>query len=317
MSMPYSANTADKQIMATLARRAGDEVTGAIKKASADTGVNFAYLMEQAAAESSFNPQASADTSSAQGLYQFIDSTWLATVRKHGDKHGMGDYARHINADKTVDDPQMRKTILAMRNDPDKAAAMAAELANDNAKFLVEHTGKSRDELTSTDRYLAHFLGAGKAAGFLNAMEEQPMTAAADLYPDAAQANRAVFYDGGRPKSLAEVYDYFDQKFRAEDAKQQSPLMADASGGTSSQAREMITNATGVSQSDIQTAIAVQNANSSGFGAQSAAQDYLSIALQNSSNSTSRGLSSHLVQNPVEIMMMRHLDEPGASHKQI
>ena len=304
--------------MATLARRAGGEVTGAIKQASAETGVNFAYLMEQAAAESSFNPQAKADTSSAEGLYQFIDSTWLATVRKHGAKHGMGEYARHINSDNTVDDPQMRETILNMRNDPDKAAAMAAELANDNARFLAEHTDRTRGELTSTDRYLAHFLGAGKAAGFLNAMKEQPMTAAADLYPQAAQANRAVFYDGGRPKSLAEVYDDFDRKFRADDSAAKSPVMAETSDKATSSTQEMITNATGVSRSDIRTAIAVQDANSPNFGGRTtSAQEYLSLLLNNSGHSTGRGLSNHLVQNPVEIMMMRHLDAPGASWKKI
>ena len=51
-------------------------VYDAIKNAAAKTGVNFTYLMEKAAVESSFNPDAKAKTSSATGLFQFIEQTW-------------------------------------------------------------------------------------------------------------------------------------------------------------------------------------------------------------------------------------------------
>ena len=69
------------------------DVLNGIQQASANTGVDFAYLMAQAAKESGFNPDAKSKASSAAGLYQFVEQTWLSVVRKHGAEHGLGDVA--------------------------------------------------------------------------------------------------------------------------------------------------------------------------------------------------------------------------------
>ena len=84
---------------------------------------------------------------------------------------------------------------------------------NENERTLNKLWG---GEVGATELYLAHFLGAGGAASFLNARDENPLTPAADLYPKAARANRGVFYDPktGKARSLAQVYDFFDKKFR-------------------------------------------------------------------------------------------------------
>ena len=57
-----------------------------IQRASDETGVDFSYLVHQAKAESSFDPNAKARTSSATGLFQFIERTWLDLAEKHGHK---------------------------------------------------------------------------------------------------------------------------------------------------------------------------------------------------------------------------------------
>jgi hypothetical protein len=57
-------------------------VTGAIRHASKVTGTNFQYLVATAQVESGFNPGAAAATSSARGLFQFIEQTWLATLKE-------------------------------------------------------------------------------------------------------------------------------------------------------------------------------------------------------------------------------------------
>ena len=62
-------------------------IGAAIHRAAASTGVDFSYLLGQARIESGFNPNARAKTSSATGLFQFIDQTWLGTVKQHGAKH--------------------------------------------------------------------------------------------------------------------------------------------------------------------------------------------------------------------------------------
>ena len=193
-------------------------VVRAIQKASAHTGVNFAYLVQQAQAESSFNPGIKAKTSSASGLYQFIESTWLNMVKKHGDKYGMGTLADKIGDNGKVMNKAVKKEILALRNDPEKASAMAAEFARENEQFLKTHWG---GDVGSTELYFAHFLGAGQASAFLKARDENPLQSAAYIFPEAAKANRTIFYDTatGRPKTMGEVYAFFDKKF---DLKQEN-----------------------------------------------------------------------------------------------
>jgi hypothetical protein len=190
------------------------DVYNAIQKAAKATGVNFTYLMEKAAVESSFDPNAKARTSSATGLFQFIESTWLKMVKEHGPKYGLEKYADKISDNGRVSDHKTRKAILNLRKDPEISAYMAAEFATDNYNVLKDRVG---GHVGSTELYMAHFLGANGASAFLNAMKKSPNMAAADLFPDAARTNRTVFYDSrsGAPRSMKQVYAFFDKKFDA------------------------------------------------------------------------------------------------------
>jgi hypothetical protein len=224
--------TIHNSALAGLTQKAPQNVLKAIQNASANTGVDFSYMVQQAAVESSFNPAAKARGSSATGLYQFIESTWLSMVNKYGDKHGMGQYAAQISDNGKVSSKAMRREILELRKDPEKASAMAAEFARENEDFLQANWSRGKKEIGSTELYLAHFLGAGGAAAFLNARDESPMQQAALIFPEAAKSNRNVFYDTrtGRPKSLDEVYAFFDNKFTIEDdTSVQAMVFADAS----------------------------------------------------------------------------------------
>lgn len=194
--------------------RVSDTVLSSISGAASRTGADFAFLMATAATESGFDPTAQARTSSARGLFQFIDSTWLATVRDHGAEHGLAAEAAAIgtgpSGTPTVADPATRDHILALRDDPRLNAAMAAELTAANQAVLEQRTGRPVGE---TDLYLAHFLGAGSAARFLDAMAEDPDQPAAGLFPSAARANRAVFYEAdGSARSLTEVYGLMNRR---------------------------------------------------------------------------------------------------------
>src|SRR6201984_3464649 len=97
-------------------------VAGAIKQASSLTGVSFEYMLTTAKMESDFNPTAGASTSSAHGLYQFIDQTWLGTVKEAGAQLGYGQYADAISktasGDYVVSDPAKRQAIMKLRDDP-------------------------------------------------------------------------------------------------------------------------------------------------------------------------------------------------------
>ena len=164
----------------------GNRVTNAIAMASQRTGVDFYYLFNQAKIESSLNPDAKASTSSATGLYQFIDQSWLGVVNDHGEKHGLGWAASAIGKSGGryyVADPAVRQQIMDLRTQPEVASIMAAEHAADNQATLETQLGRS---VTSTDLYLAHFLGVGGAAKFLRAYDQNPGASAAAVLPSAA-----------------------------------------------------------------------------------------------------------------------------------
>ena len=71
-------------------------IAGSIRQAASTTGASFEYLLATAKMESNFNPKATASTSSARGLFQFIDQTWLGTVKEAGPHLGYGQYADAI-----------------------------------------------------------------------------------------------------------------------------------------------------------------------------------------------------------------------------
>lgn len=189
-------------------------VQSAIALASQKTGIDFNYLLGQAQVESGLRADARAGTSSARGLYQFIEQSWLSVVKKHGAEHGLGWAADAIRSGAggrlSVDDAGTRQAILALRNNPQAASLMAAEHASDNKDGIEATLGRPA---TGTDLYMAHFLGLGGARKFLKTLQVNPDRTGAGLFPAAAAANRSVFYAAnGKPRTLAEIYDRFSAK---------------------------------------------------------------------------------------------------------
>jgi protein-disulfide isomerase-like protein with CxxC motif len=182
-------------------------VEGAIQRAAKATGVDFGFLMKTAGRESGMNPQARASTSSAAGLFQFVEQTWLSTLKQHGSKYGYARYADLISkgADGRyhVDGAEARKAVMDLRLDPHASSLMAGELASDHAAYLKGRTGR---QATSGELYAAHFLGPQGSARLIEAVENTPAAIAANLFPDAARANKSIFYRDGRPASVAQVY---------------------------------------------------------------------------------------------------------------
>jgi len=186
----------------------GPSVAGAIRQAARLTGTSFEYLLATAQVESGLNPRAQAATSSAGGLFQFIEQTWLATLKEAGPKLGYGTYADAIvrteSGRYTVADPAWRDWILKLRHDPTANALMAGAFTRNNAAKLADRLGRRANE---GELYMAHFLGAGGAARLIMRAADQPDARAADLFPHAARANRSIFYDRqGRARSVAQVY---------------------------------------------------------------------------------------------------------------
>jgi len=186
----------------------GEAVSGAIRQAAQATGTGFSYLVATAKVESGLDPNVKAPTSSATGLFQFIDQTWLMTMKQAGASLGYGRYAAAIEKTTSgryvVNDPALRAEILNLRKDPSANAAMAGALTRINAARLRATIGR---EPTQGELYIAHFLGAGGAAKLINAAANKPNASAAQLFPRAAAANRSIFYDKqGGARSVTGVY---------------------------------------------------------------------------------------------------------------
>lgn len=184
-----------------------EAVSSAIERASKATGVDFSFLLRTAKRESGYNSAAKAPSSSAAGLFQFVDQTWLGALKKHGAKYGYARYADLIqqapDGRYEVKGAEARKTVMELRLDPQASSLMAGELTSDHASYLRGRMGR---EPTGGELYAAHFLGPKGSAQLIEAYQSRPRASAAGLFPDAAGANPAIFYHQGRPLSVAEVY---------------------------------------------------------------------------------------------------------------
>jgi hypothetical protein len=183
-------------------------VTGAIRDAARATGAGFEYLLNTALRESNLNPNAKNKGSSATGLFQFIDQTWLSTMKQSGASLGYGKYADAITKTSSgryiVNNPAMRNEIFGLRKDPTANSLMAGAFANSNAKVLTDRLGRKPSD---GELYMAHFLGASGASRFIRAAEANPNGKAAAYFPRAAHANSSTFYDkAGQARSLKQVY---------------------------------------------------------------------------------------------------------------
>ncbi|MGK2871972.1 MAG: hypothetical protein ACSLFL_06930 [Alphaproteobacteria bacterium] len=184
-----------------------------LHQASVRTGTGFDHLINTAMRESSLDSSAKASTSSASGMFQFIEQTWLGMVKQHGAEHGLKAQANAIFQDSNgrykVPDQDMRREILALRQDTKTSALMAGELTNDNRKVLERKLDR---EVSGGELYAAHVLGASGAARLISAAEQDPSGRAASLFPAAARANQGIFYEKGRARTVAEVTEFLTTK---------------------------------------------------------------------------------------------------------
>ncbi len=205
-------------------------VTGAIRQASRMTGTNFQYLVATAQVESKFNPSAAAPTSSARGLFQFIEQTWLATLKEQGPALGYTQVANAIergpSGQYAVTDPKLSDRIMKLRYDPTANAVMAGAYTRANSSQLAERLGRNA---TEGELYVAHFLGSAGAGRLITLAEAKPEMRASDAFPGQAKANPSIFHDrAGRPRSVSEVYRVLVNRYSAArgDAASATPLLS-------------------------------------------------------------------------------------------
>ena len=164
-----------------------DNVKDLILAASKMVGVDPGLMATMASIESTFRTKVKADTSSATGLYQFIDETWKGMVAKYGAKYG-------IAPNTPPSDP--RANVL-----------MGAEFLKENSEYLSGRIGR---QPTDNDLYLAHFMGKGGAVKLLTS---SPTDNAPQIFPEQAAANQSIFYTPSKvPRTIAQVYQEIDSR---------------------------------------------------------------------------------------------------------
>ena len=213
------------------AAAARGDILSALKQASAATGSDFNYLLCTAMRESSLRPQAKSGSSSACGLFQFVEQTWLGLVKEYGARHGLGSFASEITQTSdgrfSVDNANDRHAILALRNDPTISAMMAGEYANLTRSSLETALGRN---VSNGELYAAHVFGAEGACRLIRMNASQPGNSAADVFPQAAEANHNVFYHAdGSAKSVREVYEWAVKQPGAPSSASSAPEIAVAS----------------------------------------------------------------------------------------
>ncbi len=169
------------------------EIGSMLTEAAGYTGIDAGTLATVAMMESSMDASASAyPTSSAKGLYQFINDTWKSMIGKHATKYGI---------------PANTSAL-----DPAASALMGAEYLKGSQSAAAKVTKATP---TVTDIYMGHFLGHGGMRKFFRGMQKDPNRIAAFDFKNQARANPRIFIRNGRPLSYKEVYTLMGRKTRS------------------------------------------------------------------------------------------------------
>lgn len=179
--------------------RLDDDTVWAIQLASHRTKISTDYLITTAYMEAHFDANARSATSSAAGMYQFIDSTWLQLMAEHGHDYGWAGFAQEIACTpsgrcKYKGRDGLTK-VMDLRYDGMTATFLSAELARSNKADMERALAR---KVTDSELYLAHVLGSAGAITLIKAKEAGSSDTAASLFPAAADANRSLFYRSRR-----------------------------------------------------------------------------------------------------------------------
>ncbi len=200
-------------------------VIGSLYNASVKSGVDMELLLLKAILESDLGRYIEAKRSSARGLFQYIEPTWLILIKRYGAQIGYPEYASAIKIGKRTGIPYfkgpakyLRPEILALRYDPDASAMIKAYQIKEETQTIRSYKRSKR--VTTTDHYIAHMMGLSLARDFYDLKNKNSIIAVARLnrpeMREAAKLNRIFFYDKKRPLTAPEAYKKFDARVKRE-----------------------------------------------------------------------------------------------------
>tara|TARA_R110001592_G_scaffold20926_13_gene84701 strand:+ start:5289 stop:6605 length:1317 start_codon:yes stop_codon:yes gene_type:complete len=189
---------------------------------SQKTGVDFELLVITAMIESDLGRITISSSSSARGIYQYIEPTWLILMKRYGYRIGYPSYADAIEintetrrADIHDNDMLLRQKILDLRYNQTVAAQVKALQIKDEKNVLRNF--KNGQTISITDHYIVHMLGLSLARTFYELKHSDSDIILANLkssmFQEAIRLNRTFFYDrNGTALNADAAYHQFEKK---------------------------------------------------------------------------------------------------------
>ena len=143
------------------------------------------YMARMEFVESSGRPTAKNKKSTATGLHQFTNTTWLEEVARQGKKYTLKD-----------------------RTDPEKSRDIASGVSQRYYELSKKTLGR---EPNNVEVYMLHKFGPTGGQRVLSADENTKVDKI--LSPRQISANKDVLLTNGKPKTIGEVKELFNERF--------------------------------------------------------------------------------------------------------
>ncbi len=198
------------------------EIIDTLYNSTKDTGVDFELLVITAMIESNFGKNYKSETSSARGVFQYIEPTWLALIKKYGDRIGYKSYADAIIIDKETklhtianNNILLRQETLDLRNNNDVSTMIKSYQIIDENKII--RSFKNGQTPNITDHYITHMLGLTLAKTFYKLYNGKSDIILANVrigtFKEAVRLNKEFFYDSNEaPLNAKQSYSKFKKK---------------------------------------------------------------------------------------------------------
>lgn len=188
--MPWELSWKPKAVAAPA--KAAPEAIAVTPTPSTPSGNSVSqFLTVLTKVESNNDPNAKNPRSTATGLGQFTEGTWMDAVKAAGKNYTLED-----------------------RTDPQKSMEVLKVFTEKNKERAVKDLGRNP---SPTELYIYHLLGRNGAGGFLKASEDA--LAVDYVSAKAAINNKNIFYNKGQPVTVGDVLNRFRGKFEPETKK--------------------------------------------------------------------------------------------------
>lgn len=156
----------------------GIERTDLVELSSRTTGVPTTYARALFAQEGGDNTEAANPRSTARGLTQFIEGTWLQMMREYGPRYGLpqslaNQIEQKPNGAWRARTREAHDQLMELRFSPEWNAVMSGHYANQEHGDMVRRAGRP---VSIEETYLAHFMNGDVAGQWVRAVGNQPQT---------------------------------------------------------------------------------------------------------------------------------------------